>query len=54
MTKFSNGVKLFNTVKYKADWKDLQKDFTVSEERAMKWQMKLNVGKCKVTYAMQN
>lgn len=30
---------------------DLQKDLTVSGRRAMKWQMKLNVGKCKVRHA---
>ncbi|CAM4676294.1 unnamed protein product [Lepidochelys kempii] len=50
VAKFADDTKLLKIVKTKADCEELQKDLTKLSDWARKWQMKFNVGKCKVMH----
>ncbi|CAM5088479.1 unnamed protein product [Eretmochelys imbricata] len=54
VAKFVDDTELLKIVKTKADCKELQKDLTKLSDWATKWQMKFNVGKCKVTHIGKN
>ncbi|CAM5156358.1 unnamed protein product [Natator depressus] len=50
VAKFADDTKLLKIVKTQADCKEIQKDLTKLGDWATKWQMKFNVGKCKVMH----
>ena len=50
VAKFADDTKLFRVVKTRRDCEELQKDLSKLEEWAAKWQMRFNVGKCKVMH----
>ncbi|CAM5106410.1 unnamed protein product [Eretmochelys imbricata] len=54
VAKFADDTKLFKIVKTKADCEELQKALTKLTDWATKWQMKLNVDKCKVMHTGKN
>ncbi|CAM5138679.1 unnamed protein product [Natator depressus] len=54
VANFAGDTKLLKIVKTKADCEELQKDLAKVSVWATKWQMKLNVDKCKVTHIGKN
>lgn len=46
--KPADDTKLFRSVTFREDCEELLRDLTTPEEWATRWQMKLNVDKCKV------
>ena len=50
VAKSAEDTKLFQVVMTRKDSEELQKDLSKLGERAAKWQMRFNIGKCKVMY----